>query len=71
MARNMGRIDQFLRILIGLVLLAYVVKDSAITAGWLVPGVVGVVLIITAFFSYCPLYTVLGVTTRTKLDRTT
>jgi hypothetical protein len=71
MARNVGRIDQFLRILIGLVLLAYVVKDSAITAGWLVPGVVGAVLIITAFFSYCPLYTVLGVTTRTKLDRTT
>lgn len=71
MTRNMGRIDQFLRILIGLVLLAYTVKEGAITAGWLVPGVVGVILVVTAFFSYCPLYTVLGVTTRAKLDRTT
>jgi hypothetical protein len=71
MTHNMGRIDQFIRILIGLVLLAYTVKEGAMSAGWVVPGVVGVILIITAFFSYCPLYTVLGVTTRTKLDRTT
>lgn len=76
MTRNMGRIDQFLRIVIGLVLLTYTVltytvKEGSITAGWLVPGVVGAILIITAFFAYCPLYTVLGMTTRTKLDRTT
>jgi hypothetical protein len=69
MTRNMGRIDQFLRILIGLALFAYGVKDGAIAAGWLPLGVVGVILIITALFSYCPLYTVLGVSTRGKLDR--
>lgn len=71
MTRNMGRIDRFFRILIGLLLLAYTINEGAITAGWVVPGVVGVILIITALFSYCPLYTVLGVTTRTNLDRTT
>lgn len=70
MTRNMGRIDQFLRIVIGLALFAYTVKDGAIAAGGLTLGVVGVILIITAFFSYCPLYTVLGVSTRSKLDRT-
>jgi hypothetical protein len=70
MIRNVGRIDQFLRIMIGLSLLAYTVKDGAITAGWLVLGILGAILMITAFFSYCPLYPVLGVTTRSKLDRT-
>ena len=70
MTRNMGRIDQFLRIVIGLALFAYTVKDGAIAAGGLTLGVVGVILIITAFFFYCPLYTVLGVSTRSKLDRT-
>lgn len=69
MTRNIGRIDQFLRIMIGLALFAYTVEDGAVAAGWLVPGVIGVILIVTAFFSYSPLYTLLGVTTCSKLDR--
>jgi hypothetical protein len=69
MARNMGRIDQFLRIIIGLALLAYAVKGGTLAAGWLIASVIGVILIITAFFSYCPLYSLLGVTTRSKLDQ--
>ncbi|WP_074129574.1 DUF2892 domain-containing protein [Bradyrhizobium sp. NAS96.2] len=40
MARNVGRIDQYVRIIIGLA-----------------------VLIATAFFSYCPLYLLLGINT--------
>jgi hypothetical protein len=70
MTRNMGRIDQFLRIMIGLALFAYAVKDGKPAAGWLVPGVIEVILVITAFFSYCSLYSILGVTTRSRLDRT-
>jgi hypothetical protein len=70
MTRNIGRIDQFLRIMIGVTLFAYAVKNGTLTTGWLVPGVVGVILVITAFFSYCPLYSMLGVTTRSNLDRT-
>lgn len=70
MTRNIGRIDQFVRIVIGLALLAYTVKDGSLGSDWLVPGVIGLVLIITAFFSYCPLYSVLGVTTCSKTDRT-
>ncbi|HLZ01159.1 MAG TPA: DUF2892 domain-containing protein [Bradyrhizobium sp.] len=70
MTRNVGRIDQFVRIVIGLALLAYTVKDGSLGSDWLVPGVVGLVLIITAFFSYCPLYAIIGVTTCGKTDRT-
>ena len=71
MTRNIGRIDQFVRIIVGFALLAFTVKDGTIAAGWLIPGIVGLILIITAFFSLCPLYSVLGVTTRSKVDRTT
>ena len=43
MTNNMGRIDQFLRIVIGLAFFAYTVKDGAIAVGWLAQGVVGVI----------------------------
>ncbi|MFB9263297.1 DUF2892 domain-containing protein [Bradyrhizobium erythrophlei] len=66
MTRNIGRIDQFVRIVIGLALIAYTVKDGALGESWLVMGTIGLVLIVTAFFSYCPLYTLLGVSTRRK-----
>jgi hypothetical protein len=66
MMRNVGRIDQYARIIIGLALLAYTVKEGSLGAGWVVAGTIGVVLIVTAFFSFCPLYTLLGVNTRQK-----
>lgn len=63
MARNVGRIDQYVRIIIGLTLIAYTVKDGLLGAGWPIIGTVGMVLIATAFFSYCPLYLLLGTNT--------
>ncbi|TJW91971.1 YgaP-like transmembrane domain, partial [Neisseria gonorrhoeae] len=38
MTPNVGRIDQYFRIIIGLALIAYIVKDGALGAGWLVAG---------------------------------
>ncbi|WP_338827145.1 DUF2892 domain-containing protein [Bradyrhizobium sp. 27S5] len=64
MTRNVGRVDQYARIIIGLALTAYTVKDGSLGIGWLVAGTLGFILIATAFFSYCPLYTLLGVNTR-------
>ena len=64
MTRSIGRIDQFLRIIVGLALLAYTVKDGTLGPGWLGGGALGLVLVATAFFSYSPLYTLLGINTR-------
>jgi hypothetical protein len=64
MTRNIGRIDQFLRIIVGFALLAYTVKDGTLGPGWLMVG--ALVLVATAFFSYSPLYTLLGINTRHK-----
>ncbi|WP_155262662.1 MULTISPECIES: DUF2892 domain-containing protein [Bradyrhizobium] len=66
MTRNVGLIDQYVRIIIGLALIAYTLKDGSLGAGWLVAGTLGVVLIATAFLSYCPLYTFLAINTRQK-----
>ncbi|MBR0697844.1 DUF2892 domain-containing protein [Bradyrhizobium lablabi] len=68
MTRNVGRLDQYVRIVIGLALIAYAVKDGSLGPGWLVAGAVGLVLLATAFISYCPLYTLLGVDTRRRPD---
>ncbi|MBK5652525.1 hypothetical protein QU42_19535 [Bradyrhizobium sp. UASWS1016] len=66
MTPNVGRIDQYVRIIIGLALMAYIVKDGSLGAGWIVTGALGLVLIATAFFSHCPLYTLLGINTLQK-----
>ncbi|KAA0073995.1 DUF2892 domain-containing protein [Tardiphaga sp. P9-11] len=69
MKRNIGRLDQFIRIFIGLALLAYVVKDGQLMPGWPLLGLLGVVLVGTAALSYCPLYDVFKVSSRDKSDR--
>jgi DUF2892 family protein len=66
MRRNIGRIDQLLRIIVGFALLAYTVKAATLGPGWLGVGALGPVLIVTAFFSYSALYTLLGINTRHK-----
>ena len=61
MYRNMGRTDRAVRILLGIILLAYalVIPDT----GWNWVGWIGVIPIITAIVGYCPAYPVLGIKT--------
>ncbi|QOZ30173.1 DUF2892 domain-containing protein [Bradyrhizobium sp. CCBAU 51753] len=66
MIRNIGLIDRYARIVIGLALIAYTLKDGSLGTGWLFAGTLGLILIATAFFSFCPLYTLLGINTRQK-----
>ena len=60
MNRNEGTIDRALRIFVGLVLVAVVFIGPK--SSW--AGVVGLVLLITGFFGYCPIYRVFGLRTR-------
>lgn len=68
MAGNLGRIDQFIRLLIGMAVLAYIVKDGSPMPDWPLPGLLGAVLMVTAFFSYCPFYDALGFNTSDRTD---
>ena len=63
MSRNVGRIDQYVRIVVGLVLVAFAFQDGLSIQGWHWAGLAGFVLLATAFFSSCPLYSMLGIST--------
>jgi len=55
MKTNVGGIDRILRIVVGLLLIALTLTGTIGVWGW-----IGVVLLVTGAFSFCPLYTVLG-----------
>jgi hypothetical protein len=55
---NVGGIDRVLRVLIGLALIAIVFVGPKTLWGW-----VGIVPLATGLFSFCPLYTLLGIKT--------
>jgi len=61
---NVGTIDQYVRILVGLALVAYALQDGFSIQGWHWIGLIGVVLLLTAFFRTCLLYQLFGISTR-------
>jgi hypothetical protein len=61
---NMGTVDQYVRIVVGLALVAFALQDGFSFQGWPWVGVLGLVLFVTAFFRRCPLYQVMGISTR-------
>jgi hypothetical protein len=57
---NVGAIDQYIRIVAGLALFAFAFQNGLPIQGWHWVGLIGLVLLVTAFFRTCPLYTALG-----------
>lgn len=60
MKANVGGLDRLLRVVIGLALLAFLVLGEGAMRWW---GAIGVIPLLTAFMSFCPLYSVLGIST--------
>jgi hypothetical protein len=56
---NVGTVDRFVRILFGLVLLSVVFVGPKTPWGWF-----GILPLLTGLISFCPLYTLLGLSTR-------
>jgi hypothetical protein len=61
MTRNLGAFDRGLRILIGLLLVAYAVPIGFPVTGWNWVGWIGVVPLLTAILGMCPAYGLLGI----------
>ncbi len=59
MKKNVGIADKWIRIVIGLVLISLVFWGPKTPWGW-----IGIVPLLTAFMNFCPLYTVLGISTK-------
>jgi hypothetical protein len=66
MKKNMGRIDQMLRLLaaavIAILLIAGILKGTAAV----VLAILAAVFVITTFVGFCPLYAPLGISTKGK-----
>ena len=64
MIQNVGSIDRILRIVIGGVMIAYALGLIAPDTGYNVWGWVGVIPLLTALVSFCPLYRIVGLSTK-------
>lgn len=58
MQRNVGSIDRALRVIFGLILLAFALLGPQTPWGW-----IGLVPLLTGAVGYCPLYAILGIRT--------
>ena len=61
---NVGSIDQYVRIVVGLALVAFAFQEGLSIQGWHWAGLIGLVPLVTAFFKSCPLYSVFGYSSR-------
>jgi hypothetical protein len=58
LSKNVGSIDRILRIVVGLGLISLVFVGPQTPWGW-----IGIVPLLTAAISFCPLYTLIGIRT--------
>lgn len=61
MKKNVGNIDKAVRIVLGLGLIVF----ALVTKNWW--GFIGIVPLLTAFMNYCPVYSLLNVSTTAKV----
>lgn len=64
MAVNVGTVDRIVRVVVGLLLIAFALGYIAPGTSWSWVGWIGIVPILTAIFSTCPAYSLLGLSTK-------
>ena len=64
MTANVGTFDRIARIVIGIALIAFALGYIAPGTSWNWVGWIGVLPVLTAIFSTCPAYSLLGMSTR-------
>ena len=67
MTVNMGMLDRAIRIVVGILLIAFAIPVYFPQTGWNWVGWIGVVPIVTALLGNCPAYTLLGVSTCSRV----
>lgn len=63
MTKNIGTTDRVVRIIIGIILIAFALKLGFPNTGWNWVGWIGVIPIVTALLGTCPLYSLIGINT--------
>ena len=64
MSVNVGTFDRIARIVLGVALIGFALGYIAPGSSWSWVGWIGVVPILTAIFSTCPAYSLLGISSR-------
>ena len=59
MNKNIGNVDRLIRIIIGIVLIALTLNGNIGAWGW-----IGIIPLATALINFCPLYRILGFSSR-------
>jgi len=61
---NVGKVDRIIRVLVGALLIGNVFVGLQHPAGW-----IGLILIVTGLFGACPLYSILGLNTKSIKEK--
>ena len=56
---NTGKIDRIIRVVVGVLLIGNVFTGLQTPIGW-----IGVILVVTGLFGTCPVYSLLGINTK-------
>jgi fatty acid desaturase len=69
MTKNMGKTDKTIRIIAAIVI-AILILVGALTGVWAwILGIIAVVFAVTSAISFCPLYTIFGISTAPKEEK--
>jgi hypothetical protein len=66
MKKNMGLVDKFVRLLIAMAIVILELRHLVTGTFSIILTIVAVILIITTFIGFCPLYTLFGWNTNKK-----
>jgi len=61
---NTGKIDRTIRVIVGVLLVGNVFTGIQTPIGW-----VGIILIVTGVFGTCPVYSLLGINTKSLAEK--
>jgi Protein of unknown function (DUF2892) len=61
--QNVGAVDRVVRIIVGLLLIAYAIPVWFAPSNWNWIGWIGVIPLLTGVFGNCPVYTFIGLST--------
>ncbi|MEN8204686.1 MAG: DUF2892 domain-containing protein [Pseudomonadota bacterium] len=61
---NIGKIDRIIRVIIGVLLVGNVFTGLQTPIGW-----IGLILIVTGAFGICPVYSLLGINTKSMSEK--
>ena len=61
---NTGKIDRIIRVIVGVLLVGNVFTGIQTPIGW-----VGIILIVTGAFGTCPVYSLMGINTKSLAEK--